>query len=121
MEVHQLELEKLSIQIRESKRNSRLVSGAGQKCSPPTLGAPHNLELVTVEKQSGSLLIEHAVCGCAVHLSSSLCSVPHFCSTSDPARSLLGTMSVVYVPGVFSLPPLPQNLGTLCCYGQQLA
>lgn len=29
LEVHQLELEKLSTQIRESKRNSRLVSAAG--------------------------------------------------------------------------------------------
>lgn len=30
LEVHQLELEKLSTQIRESKRNSRLVSVAGK-------------------------------------------------------------------------------------------
>lgn len=30
LEVHQMELEKLSTQIRESKRNSRLVSVAGK-------------------------------------------------------------------------------------------
>lgn len=31
LEVHQLELEKLSTQIRESKRNSRLVSAAWEE------------------------------------------------------------------------------------------